>query len=153
MNEKYIRKLFKNSDIVDYREDEYNNNYNGCNFKIDNKLICYREAKKTPKKAGYFVVLWRKGINGNEPYSERDLIDLYIIDIPNKGFFIFPKTIMIHRSILMNNKSKGKMGFRIYIGDEKLTNEEAMRTETWQMEYYVDNKIWIDMSVKASAML
>ncbi len=85
--------------------------FNLINFKS-------RLAKKTPKKQGYFVVIWKKdSLNKNIPFNENDIGDYLVVNIldnNNEGQFVFTVSILIEKGIIQSKKSKGKMAFRVY---------------------------------------
>lgn len=124
--------------------DNLNSDYDGFNFKYNDKIIKVRTAKKTPKKSGYFTVIWIKDKNmKNCPYSENDLFDYLAVVINNqdqKGLFLFPKKVLIDKGILSSSKHKGKMGFRVYTPWDTCLNTTARRTYSWQVNYFQNCK-------------
>lgn len=118
--------------------------YFGFNFKLGHLNCKFRKAKITPKKVGQFVTLWRRnGENKTEPFHENDSFNFYIIATYQKescGFFIFPKTLLVDKHILTNQKKEGKRGFRVYPQWTITTNKQAQTTQKWQIDYFIDCK-------------
>lgn len=131
-----------NKEITDFVTDNECLEYSGCNFKIDDLNIKYRQAKVTPKKVGLFVTLWKRNTeNKTEPFSTNDPFDFYIIAAQQKdhfGLFIFPKDILSDKNILTNSKKDGKRGFRVYPDWIETTNNQATKTKAWQTNYFIN---------------
>ncbi|QIL46533.1 MepB family protein [Vagococcus coleopterorum] len=119
-----------------------NSEYEGCWFDLNGKTYRSRLAKKTPTKAGYFVVAWEKDReNVNQAYnfeSAKDYLVINIIDNDLRGQFLFPKEILIKKGIIKTEEQKGKMGFRVYLPTEQDLNKTATQTQRWQKAYYTD---------------
>jgi hypothetical protein len=120
----------------------WNHEYEAFNFNINNNSFKSRLAKKTPKKAGYFVTLWLKNeLEKNRPYNYDEMKDKLIINVldgDNKGQFIFPKELLADKGVLRIGKEKGKMAFRIYPSWETNLNKAAIKTQKWQAPYFLD---------------
>ncbi|KAB2480230.1 MepB protein [Staphylococcus arlettae] len=131
-----------NLTITNFERERWNNDYEALNFSVSKQRIKSRLAKKTPKKAGYFVALWHKNeFAKNIPFNEADFDDklvINIIDNQYKGQFIFTKEILIDKGIITTNAHKGKMSFRLYpLWCEDL-NKSATNTQQWQLPYFID---------------
>lgn len=115
--------------------------YFGCNIEIKQLAVKYRKAKITPKKVGCFVALWKRDLDGKTiPYEASDLFDFYFIEVEDgvkKGVFLFPKLILIQNEILSFNK-EGKRGFRLYPSWCESLNKQAIRTQNWQLPFFVN---------------
>lgn len=111
-------------------------------YNLENKQIRFRIAKKTPKKVGHFVTLWKRmedGIIG--PYDECDAIDFLIITIMhenNIGQFVFPKTILLLKNILSKQKIGGKRAIRVYSPWDITDNKQSSQTKAWQLNYFIE---------------
>lgn len=118
--------------------------YFGCNFTVDALKYKFRKAKITPKKKGAFVTLWKRNAAGNTiPFEDTDPFDFYIIAVDSKehfGTFLFPSQVLASRSILSTSNKEGKRGFRVYPPWVKAASYQALKTQHWQMEYWVENK-------------
>lgn len=55
-----------------------------------------------------------------------------------KGYFQFPKSVLIKHHILTNNDIVGKMAFRVYPTWEYDLNKTALKTQSWQSHYFTD---------------
>lgn len=109
---------------------------------INNLKTVLRSSKITPKKIGQFVTLWKRDNQGvTTPYSQSDHIDLVIINSRKGnlfGQFIFPMSILIKHKILSSHTSKGKRGFRVYPPWDKAINNQAVKTQSWQLEFFLE---------------
>lgn len=116
--------------------------YSGANFKLNNLKIKFRKAKITPKKTGQFVTLWKRNHQKiTEPFTVDDDFDFCIIlteEIPNLGFFIFPKNTLAINLILSTKLKGGKRGFRVYPNWAPVENKQAEKTKSWQSDYFID---------------
>ena len=132
-----VNKQFKGNIFL--KKDDFNYDYEGYFFKYKNEIYVSRLAKKTPKKAGYFVTFWKKVNHVNYPYDELDEFDYFVINIIDgeySGYFVFPKKELIKYGIVSLDKIKGKMGFRVYPSWEINLNSTAARTQKWQLNYF-----------------
>lgn len=122
--------------------EEWNTEYEAFDFKVNNECFKSRLAKKTPKKKGYFLTLWKKGEhNKNMTLQLEDIegkVIINIVDENQKGQFIFTKDILEEKGILVTEKHKGKMAFRVYPPWETELNNTALKTQKWQQNYFVD---------------
>lgn len=130
-----------NFGLIEY--ENHNNEYEGFSTTLDNKTsIRSRLAKKTPKKKGYFVAIYKKESNNiNKPYSYfyfPDYLLVHIIDNDLRGVFIFTKDILISKGILSSSNHKGKMAFRLYTPWDSDLNATATKTYNWQKDYFFD---------------
>lgn len=123
-------------------EEQWNKEYEALNLKINNTICKSRLAKKTSKKPGYFVTLWTKDENDiNQPFDYAkfpEKLIVNIIDEPRCGQFIFPREILLDKSILTCNLKLGKMAFRVYPRWVKQLNPTAFKTQQWQSKYFID---------------
>jgi len=121
--------------------EEESSEYGACTFKVNNLSIKQRTAKITPKKVGQFVTLWKRNNQGiTEPHDLSDSIDLYIINVRlgnQFGQFVFPKEELLKRGILSDSDGKGKRGFRVYPSWDEPTSKQAIKTQIWQLEYFL----------------
>lgn len=127
--------------VKNLKEEPQNEAYEGCLFSIDACTFRSRLAKKTPKKKGYFVVFWEKDVkNKNQAYAVEkspDIMVITIIDGDKCGQFLFPKEVLRKQGILRNGESKGKMGVRVYPIWETDLNPSALKTQKWQIPYFI----------------
>jgi len=122
-------------------EDE-SSEYYAHTFTIKGKQGLFRIAKKTPKKSGAFVTIWKRDShNMTAPYEASDPIDFVVIvvcDGNNIGEFIFPKTILIKQHIFSANGKEGKRAIRVYAPWDKTTSAQAAKTQKWQSQFFID---------------
>ena len=119
-------------------------NYGACSFELNNKLIQYRVANITPTKIGQFVAIWKRNSEGiTAPFDVSDSLDFMIIsvrDSENFGQFIFPKSVLVSHGIISQNEKGGKRGIRVYAPWDKPENKQAIKTQAWQVNYFVEIK-------------
>lgn len=88
------------------------------------------------------MTLWKRNVQGQiQPYDIQDGIDYFIIFIYDKnhtGQFIFTKDVLLRQGILNGNK-EGKLGFRVYPSWDVPYNQQAKKTQKWQLEYFLEN--------------
>ncbi|MEG0569905.1 MAG: MepB family protein [Erysipelotrichales bacterium] len=130
-----------NFGLIEY--EDHNREYEGFKTTLDNQTtIRSRLAKKTPKKKGYFVAVYKKESNNiNKPYSYfyfPDYLLVHVIDGYLKGVFIFTKDILIKKGIVSSSDHKGKMAFRVYTPWDTDLNATAAKTYAWQKDYFID---------------
>lgn len=120
------------------------NAYSACSFSLDSKNVVYRKANSTPKKIGQFVAIWKRNEEGETaPYHEKDKLDFLIISVEtdsNSGHFIFSKQILLEKGIISSEKKSGKRGIRVYPSWDVVTSKQAVKTQEWQLDYFVDFK-------------
>ncbi len=116
--------------------------YGACSFKLNGLAVRSRTGKTTPTKTGQFVTLWkRNGTGPIAPYQASDEIDLFLVSTRKGhrfGQFVFPKPALIKHGILSNNGKEGKRAIRIYPPWEAATSKQAMKTQQWQLEYFLE---------------
>lgn len=115
--------------------------YLGCSFKISSMLFLYRKAKITPKKIGCFVAVWKRDADRKTvPFELSDDFNFYLIEVEdnnNKGFFIFPKSILTTNGVLSTDK-EGKRGFRLYPTWTNPENKQATKSQLWQIPFFIN---------------
>jgi len=122
--------------------DKESKTYGACSFKLNEKIIIYRSAKTTPTKIGQFVTIWKRNEQGiTAPFDIGDNFDFIIINCEYgdlAGQFIFPKSVLLDKKIISGSKSSGKRGIRVYPVWDKTLNNQAQKTQQWQLDYFVD---------------
>ena len=118
--------------------------YWACRFKVNNQKVIYRKAKITPTKVGQFVTLWKRSLKGSiEPLHIDDKFDLVIIstEMENElGQFIFPKSVLVEKSVVSSTFKEGKRGFRVYPPWDEAKSKQAIKTQQWQLNYFLSLK-------------
>lgn len=116
--------------------------YGASEFELNDRKIRFRVAKITPTKSGQFVTLWKRIRNGPiTPYDISDQIDLFVISTRKNnlfGQFVFPKSILYERNILSKEGKGGKRAIRVYPPWDKALNQQAQKTQKWQMDYFLE---------------
>ncbi|UYQ94412.1 MepB family protein [Chitinophaga horti] len=129
--------------------------YAACSFTLNCQHVQYREAKITPTKAGQFVTTWKRDENGiTIPFDSKDAIDFFIIAVRKDdhfGQFIFPKKILAEKGIITHEDSEGKRGFRVYPPWDAAPNRQAVKSQEWQVLYFV--KMDGDVDLRRLALL
>ena len=119
-----------------------NANYAACSFELNIYKIQFRVANITPTKIGQFVAIWKRNKEGiTAPFDVGDSLDFMIIsvrDSENFGQFIFPKSVLIAKGIVSQNEKGGKRGIRVYAPWDKPENKQAIKTQAWQVNYFVE---------------
>lgn len=135
--------------------------YGACSFELNGKKIQYRVAKITPTKTGQFVTIWKRNKEGiTAPFDVSDAIDFIIISVKkddNFGQFILPKSVLFNEGILSGNNKKGKRGIRVYAPWDLAENKQAIKTQQWQIAYFLEiknnNSIDFDLAKKLLQIL
>ena len=119
-------------------------NYAACSFELNTYKIQFRVANITPTKIGQFVTIWKRNKEGiTAPFDVADLLDFMIIsvrDSENFGQFIFPKSVLVSKGIISQNEKGGKRGIRVYAPWDKPENKQAIKTQDWQANYFIEIK-------------
>ncbi len=130
-------------------EDE-SSDYGASEFEVNNFRTKFRIGKKTPKKSGSFVTLWKRTGQGPiAPCSFNDPIDFYVVSARNGndlGQFIFPKSVLSYRGILASESQEGKRAFRIYAPWDQTPNQQAKKTKEWQSSFFIAIDKHVDLS-------
>lgn len=114
--------------------------YDACQFQINDSKIHYRKAKVTPIKEGLFVTFWKRIPSGIiAPFETTDAFDFLLIDVES-GWFIFPKSILILKKIVSTSLVEGKRAFRIYPPSSGPKSKQALTSQMWQMKYFLTNE-------------
>lgn len=125
--------------------------YFGHVFQCNNRNIIFRKAKITPKKIGQFVAIWKRDHTGlTAPYDFLDAFDFIVIQVKrenNLGQFVFPKSILIENGIVSTNQKEGKRGIRVYPIWDKPISKQAVKTQNWQLRYFLEISANTDLEV------
>jgi hypothetical protein len=147
LQEILITKL--NLTICNLKIEKESKEYGACTFDINGLKVLYREAKITPTKIGQFVTIWKRNNEGiTEPFNVNDDIDLVVISCRNGkqfGQFVFPKTILGDKKIFTKNNIEGKRGIRVYPPWDIAMNKQAIQTQVWQLEYFLEMATTLDI--------
>ncbi|SEQ22071.1 MepB family protein [Flavobacterium urocaniciphilum] len=126
--------------VIDSESEEYQ----ACAFKLNSFQIIHRLSKITPTKIGQFVTIWKRNDKGiTTPFDVSDNFDMIVITSKSGedlGQFVFPKSILLEKGIITNNKSSGKRGIRVYPPWDVPTSKQAQKTQNWQIKYFYSIK-------------
>ncbi|MCR8927536.1 MepB family protein [Priestia megaterium] len=142
----YVNENFYKSNhfaIKAIQEETQNSDYGAGIFQLNSKSVRFRVAKTIPNKVGQFVSFWEKdAAHKNQAFSYGKATDLLVINTftsTNRfGQFIFPKEVLLKQKILKTATTKGKMAIRVYSIWDKPTSKQALETQKWQLEYFVE---------------
>lgn len=119
--------------------------YAAATFLLRGKKIIFRAAKITPTKIGQFVTIWKRNQAGiTSPFESIDTFDFIIIVTRKEnqvGQFIFPKSILLDKGIVSGNDRDGKRGIRIYPPWDKTESKQALKTQQWQLDFFINYSI------------
>ena len=149
IHEKYLSKAvleyYKKNKlaITNFLADDKGQDYNSCSYQLNDTQLLSRTAKITPKKIGQFVTLWKRNTDGPiAPFDQKDSFDVVTINVnhPNPvgthGQFVFPKSVLVQKGIVTGDK-EGKRGFRVYPPWDKPTSNQALKSQHWQVNYFL----------------
>ncbi|MXO06238.1 MepB family protein [Flavobacterium sp. HBTb2-11-1] len=126
--------------IASLQKENESEEYSAFRFQLNNRNICYREAKITPTKTGQFVTLWKRNQSGIiEPFDYSDDIDFVIVTVrkdQNWGQFIFPKKTLLEKGIFSTQNKEGIRATRVYPPWDETTSKQAQKTQKWQLDYF-----------------
>ncbi|MEO9965930.1 MAG: MepB family protein [Reichenbachiella sp.] len=153
-----IEELLKKSngfEFSNHREEPESQDYWASTYELNRLKIRFRKAKITPNKNGQFVTIWKRLPNGPiTPFHQNDEVDLVVILVEKRGKlgqFVFPKTVLCSKGIFSTDTLEGKRGIRVYPPWDVPQSKQAMRTQAWQINYFLDLEKTCDHS-KAAAL-
>ncbi|WP_421978937.1 MepB family protein [Roseivirga seohaensis] len=115
--------------------------YGACTFELNGLQIVSRNAKVTPTKIGQFVTLWKRLNNGPiQPFDTSDHIDFVVINVSadnQLGQFVFPKKVLLEKGVFSTASKEGKRAIRVYPLWDKPTSKQALKTQQWQLDYFL----------------
>ncbi len=118
--------------------------YGACLLKINNLHVRFRVGKITPTKVGQFVTLWKRIGNGPiQPYDMADDVDLFVVSVRNAqhfGQFVFPKAVLQQKGVVSKDGLGGKRAMRIYPPWDIADNQQAKKSQGWQLLYFFEIK-------------
>ncbi|WP_371356102.1 MepB family protein [Pseudomonas chlororaphis] len=116
--------------------------YGASRFGLDGHTIVFRVAKITPTKIGQFVTIWKRSTAGS-PIAPLDVGDgvafvvVSVSDATQCGQFVFDQKILVSKGIMAINGKGGKRAIRVYPPWAKPVAKEAVRTQQWQLRYFL----------------
>ncbi len=120
--------------------------YAACTLQLNGLRVQYRVAKITPTKVGQFVTMWmRVGRGPIQPFDLSDPVDVFVVSTRSGlhlGQFVFPKAVLAAQGVVASGDGTGhhagKRALRVYPPWDTTTSRQAQRTQTWQLQYFVD---------------
>lgn len=116
--------------------------YQAAEFRLNDLIVKFRNAKVTPTKVGLFVTFWKRNGKGPiQPFDVSDPIDLFVVSVEEKnnfGVFVFNKLILQKQGILSQKKVGGKRALRVYPPWTLTVSAQAKKTQAWQSEYFIE---------------
>jgi hypothetical protein len=116
--------------------------YGAYEFDVNGLSVRFRVAKITPTKIGQFVTLWKRIGNGPiQPYDMSDPVDFFIVSTRKDdlfGQFVFPKAVLCQQGVISKNGKGGKRAIRVYPPWDKAINQQAKKTQAWQLAYFLE---------------
>ena len=115
-------------ELTNFEAEKESQDYGACTFELNGLQIVSRNAKITPTKIGQFVTLWKRLNNGPiQPLRSENQI----------GQFIFPKKVLIEKDVFTTPSKEGKRAIRVYPLWDKPLSKQALKTQQWQLDYFL----------------
>ena len=119
-----------------------NTEYGAYVFELNGLSVRFRVAKVTPTKIGQFVTLWKRIEDGPiQPYDIGDPFDFFVVSARNGdhfGQFVFPKAVLCEQGVISKSGEGGKRAMRVYPPWDKTINQQAQKTQGWQVGYFLE---------------
>lgn len=116
--------------------------YGAYALQLAGLALRFRASKITPTKIGQFVTLWKRIGNGPiQPFDESDPIDFFVVSCrtdQHLGQFVFPKSVLCARDVVARNGKGGKRAIRVYPPWDRPTSRQALQTQSWQLDYFLE---------------
>lgn len=116
--------------------------YGASRFGLNGHTIVFRVAKTTPTKIGQFVTIWKRP-RADSTIAPLDIDDgvafvvVSVFDATHRGQFVFDHEILVSKGIMAINGKGGKRAIRVYPPWVKPVAKEAVRTQQWQLRYFL----------------
>lgn len=116
--------------------------YGACRLGLAGRNVLFRVAKTTPTKIGQFVTVWKRPLPTDEiaPLDAGDGVDFVIVsvgDASHRGQFVFDRQALLKHGVMSRGGEGGKRAIRVYPPWSKPVVKEAIRTQGWQLRYFV----------------
>lgn len=124
------------------RREQESREYGACRLDLDGVAVVFRVAKTTPTKVGQFVTVWKRPRPSDEitPLDSRDGVDVLIVsvaDASQRGQFVFDQQALLEYGVMSRDGQGGKRAIRVYPPWSKPVAKDAIRTQRWQLRYFV----------------
>ena len=128
-------------ELTNFNLEKESQEYGACTFELNGLQIVSRNAKVTPTKIGQFVTLWKRLNNGPiQPFDASDNIDFVVVNVRSEnhiGQFIFPKKVLLEKGVFTTPSKEGKRAIRVYPLWDKPLSKQALKTQQWQLDYFL----------------
>ncbi len=124
------------------RREQESEEYGACRLGLHNRSVVFRVAKTTPTKIGQFVTIWKRPGPSTEiaPLDSEDGVDFVVVsvaDAVHHGHFVFDKLALLKHGVMSRGGKGGKRAIRVYPPWSVPVVKDAIRTQQWQLRYYV----------------
>ncbi len=122
------------------RREAESSEYGACRLAIDGRAIVFRVAKTTPTKLGQFVTLWKRPGVEIAPLDSDDGVAFVVVsvsDAAHHGQFVFAQKTLVEKGVMSRAGKGGKRAIRVYPPWSKPVVQEAIRTQKWQLQYFL----------------
>lgn len=140
------------------RREPESGDYGACRLGLDGRPAVFRVARTTPTKVGQFVTLWKRPAPDGEiaPFDSADDIELVIVavaDAARRGQFVFDRQALIRHGVMSRDGGGGKRALRVYPPWSSPVAKEAIRSQRWQLNYFVDLATQADGAARLRRLL
>ncbi|PIL45888.1 hypothetical protein CR105_07470 [Massilia eurypsychrophila] len=123
------------------RENE-SGEYGACRLEVNGRVALFRVAKTTPTKIGQFVTIWKRPAPGDDiaPFDSGDGVDFVIVSVADEvhcGQFVFDQAALLKYGVMSRDGQGGKRAIRVYPPWSTPAAKQAIRTQQWQLRYFV----------------
>jgi hypothetical protein len=124
------------------RREQESREYGACRLDLDGVAVVFRVAKTTPTKVGQFVTIWKRPLPSDEiaPLDSRDGVDVLVVSVTDAchhGQFVFDQRALLEYGVMSRDGQGGKRAIRVYPPWSKPVSKDAIRTQRWQLRYFV----------------
>lgn len=126
--------------------------YGAARVGIDGRTVVVRHARITPTKIGHFVTLWKRMEKHIAPLDSADGVHfaaIHVGDGEQEGWFIFDRAALLAHDVMSRDGAGGKRALRVYPPWCAPLARQAIRSQQWQLSYFVDTGSGTDDAVRA----
>lgn len=141
-----LRGLYRNAGVAATRapqREREGGEYGACRLELERRAVVFRVAKTTPTKIGQFVTIWKRPLPGDEiaPLDGGDGVDFVVVgvaDAAHRGQFVFDRQALLKHGVMSRDGQGGKRAIRVYPPWSRPVAKDAIKTQQWQLRYFVD---------------
>ncbi|NRR30669.1 MepB family protein [Oxalobacteraceae bacterium] len=124
------------------RREQESEEYGACRLALAGRRVVFRVAKTTPTKIGQFVTIWKRPTPTAEiaPLDSTDEVDFVVVSVADafhSGQFVFDQEALLKHGVMSRGGAGGKRAIRVYPPWSKPVAKDAIRTQLWQLRYFV----------------